>query len=201
MSKTYIKDFTQGSVAKHLLVFAAPLFLSNLLQVVYNLVDMIIVGHVAGETGLSAVAIGGDVTNFLTFLSMGFSSAGQVLISQQIGAGHRKRIGRFICTMVSFLLTLSLCVSTVCLLLREPILRLMHTPAESFTQTMEYATVCMFGLVFIYGYNITGAVLRGMGDSKHPFLFISLAALLNVLLDILFVAGFGMGAGGAALAT
>ena len=87
MSKTYITDFTQGSVPKHLLVFAAPLFLSNMLQVVYNLVDMVIVEHVAGEVGLSAVSIGGDISSFLTFISMGFSSAGQVLIAQYIGAG------------------------------------------------------------------------------------------------------------------
>lgn len=200
-SKTYITDFTRGSVTKHLLVFSAPLFLSNLLQVVYNLVDMVIVGHVAGEVGLSAVAIGGDVTNFLTFVSMGFSSAGQVLIAQHIGAGHRSRVGKFICTMASFLLALSLCISGVCLLLREQILHLMHTPSESFSQTMDYATVCMFGLVFIYGYNIVGAVLRGMGDSKHPFIFISMAAFLNVVLDVLFVMVWDFGAKGAALAT
>ena len=86
-NKTYITDFTQGSVPKHLLVFSAPLFMSNLLQVVYNLVDMVIVGQVAGEAGLSAVSIGGDVSGFLTFVSMGFSSAGQVLIAQYLGAG------------------------------------------------------------------------------------------------------------------
>ena len=201
MSKTYITDFTQGSVPKHLLVFSAPLFLSNLLQVVYNLVDMVIVGHVAGEVGLSAVSIGGDISSFLTFVSMGFSSAGQVLIAQYIGAGCRNRVGKFVCTMASFLLTVSVVLSAVCLIFREGILQLMNTPAESYEQTLDYATVCMFGMMFIYGYNIIGAVLRGMGDSKHPFIFISLAAVLNVLLDILFVIVLDFGAKGAALAT
>ena len=200
-NKTYITDFTTGSVPKHLLVFSAPLFLSNLLQVVYNLVDMVIVGHVYGEVGLSAVSIGGDVSSFLTFISMGFSSAGQVLIAQYLGAGYRDRIGRFICTMSSFLLTIAVIVSIICLLFREGILQLMNTPAESWQQTLDYATVCMFGMVFIYGYNIVGAVLRGMGDSKHPFIFISMAAVLNVVLDILFVVCLDFGAKGAALAT
>lgn len=200
-NKTYITDFTQGSVPKHLLVFSAPLFMSNLLQVVYNLVDMVIVGQVAGEAGLSAVSIGGDVSGFLTFISMGFSSAGQVLIAQYLGAGYRDRVGRFICTMSSFLLTVSLLVSVFCLIFREGILRLMNTPSESWQQTLDYATVCMFGMMFIYGYNIVGAVLRGMGDSKHPFIFISLAAVLNVILDIVFVVFLDFGAKGAALAT
>lgn len=199
--KTYITDFTQGSVPRHLLIFSAPLFLSNLLQVVYNLVDMVIVGRVAGEVGLSAVSIGGDISSFLTFISMGFSSAGQVLIAQYIGAGRRQQVGTFICTMTSFLLTAAFGVSAVCLLLRETILQLMNTPAESYQQTLDYATVCMFGMVFIYGYNIVGAILRGMGDSKHPFLFISMAAVLNVVLDILFVIVLDYGAKGAALAT
>ena len=200
-NKTYITDFTQGSVSKHLLVFSAPLFLSNLLQVVYNLVDMVIVGRVAGEVGLSAVSIGGDISSFLTFISMGFSSAGQVLIAQYLGAGYRDRVGKFICTMSSFLLTVAMIMSGICLLLRQGILQLMNTPAESWQQTLDYATVCMFGMVFIYGYNTVSAVLRGMGDSRHPFLFISIAAILNVLLDILFVIILDYGAKGAALAT
>lgn len=92
-------------------------------------------------------------------------------------------------------------LSVVCLFLREPILKLMNAPEESFSATMDYATVCMVGLVFIYGYNIVGAVLRGLGDSKHPFVFISIAAIMNVVLDLLFVVGFMWGAFGAAFAT
>ena len=86
-------------MSKQLLVFSAPLFLSNLLQIVYNMVDMVIVGHVNGKAGLSAVSVGGDVSNFLTFLAMGFSNGGQVLISQYLGAKQKEKLSRFIRTM------------------------------------------------------------------------------------------------------
>ncbi len=201
MAKTLVADFTKGSVSKQLLLFSAPLFLSSLLQVVYNIVDMIIVGHVSGEVGLSAVSVGGDVSSFLTFFAMGFSNAGQVIIAQYIGSGRNDRIGRFIGTMFSFLLSSAVVISIICLIFRHGILSLMNTPPESYSQTLSYATVCITGLIFIYGYNITGAIMRGMGDSKHPFIFISIAAVMNVVLDIIFVIGLGMGAMGAALAT
>ena len=199
--RTLIADFTQGNITKQLLRFATPLFLSNLLQIVYNMVDMIIVGQKLGKVGLSAVSVGGDVTHFLTFLAMGFSNAGQVLISQYIGAGQREKIGRFVGTMFTFLTLCALVLSGTCLALRAPILRLMNTPEAAYDEALGYATVCILGLVFIYGYNMISAVLRGMGDAKRPFLFISAAAVLNVALDLLFVMGLGMGSRGAALAT
>ncbi|MBQ2697225.1 MAG: MATE family efflux transporter, partial [Clostridia bacterium] len=180
MSSTQIRDFTEGSIPRQLVIFAWPLFLSNLLQVVYNMVDMMVVGRVLGQAGLSAVAIGGDVSNFLTFVSMGFAGAGQVIIARQIGGQQRERIGRFVGTMSGFLLVCSLVLSGVGLLFQQPILRLMNTPPESWQGALHYATTCMAGLPFIYGYNAVSAILRGMGDSKHPFLFISIAALLNL---------------------
>ena len=161
--KSLIVDFTEGNISKQLLTFAAPLFLSSLLQVVYNMVDMIIVGRAAGEVGLSAVAVGGDVSNFLTFFAMGFANAGQIIISQYIGAGQKDKVGRFTGTMFTFLLGCALVLSAVCLFLRHPILQVMNTPEESYNDTLAYATVCIVGLVFIYGYNIVGAILRGMG--------------------------------------
>ena len=88
-----ITDFTQGNIPKQLIIFATPLFLSSLLQAVYNMVDMIIVGHVLGDVGLSAVSVGGDVSNFLTFIALGFSNAGQVIISSYIGEGKIKEVG------------------------------------------------------------------------------------------------------------
>lgn len=199
--KTLITDFTEGNVSKQLLVFAAPLFLSNLLQIVYNMVDMIVVGQVLGSTGLSAVSVGGDVSGFLTFLAMGFSSAAQVLIAKHIGAGERHKLGRFVGTMYTFLLGVAILLSALCICLREPLLRLMNTPPEAFSEAMSYSTVCMAGMVFTYGYNMSSAVLRGMGDSKRPFIFISIAAVLNLILDLVFVIAFRWGARGAALAT
>ena len=201
MEKTQIRDFTRGNITGQLLVFAWPLFLSNLLQVVYNMVDMIIVGNHLGKAGISAVSVGGDVAHFLTFVAMGFSAAGQVIIARYIGSGQRGRLGRFVGTMSGFLMLCAAGLSVLGFVFREQILRVMNTPQEAFAGALAYSCVCMAGLVFIYGYNIVSAVLRGMGDSKHPFVFISVAAVLNLVLDIVFVMGLDMGPGGAALAT
>lgn len=200
-AKQFINDFTTGPVLRTLLTFTFPLFLSNLLQAVYSMVDMIVVGRVVGETGLSGVTIGGDILAFLTFISMGFSSASQVIISQYIGAGLKDKLSRFIGTMASSLILCAVGLSVIALFLREHILTWLNTPAESWDQALAYATTCMCGLVFIYGYNIVGAVMRGLGDSKRPFLFIAIASVLNLILDILFVAVFRWEAFGAALAT
>ncbi len=199
--KTMITDFTQGSIPKQLLLFALPLFLSSMLQVVYNMVDMIVVEEALGKVGLSAVAIGGDVSHFLTFIAMGFSNAGSVIISQYVGSKKKDELGRFICTMFSFLAVCSIVLSVVCFLLRHPILKIMNTPTESYDEALAYSVICILGLIFIAGYNAVSAVLRGIGDSIRPFIFISISAVLNIVLDIRFVLVDDMGAGGAALAT
>ncbi len=202
MSSLKIRDFTKGNVTKQLISFAWPLFLSNLLQIVYNLVDMMVVGNVLGKSGLSAVSVGGDVTHLLTFIAMGFSSAGQVLISHYIGAGEKEKIGKFIGTMTSFLCVGAVILSALGLIFKEEMLRIMNTPGEAFDGALLYSVVSMAGLIFVYGYNAVSAVLRGMGDSKRPFIFISVAAVINLILDILFVATpLNMGTVGAALAT
>lgn len=201
MQKKAIRDFTQGSISKQLLVFAAPLFLSNLLQAIYNTVDMIVVGQLAGSVGLSAIAVGGDISNCLSFLAMGFSSAGQVIIAQYIGARKREQVEPFIGTMVSFLILCAAAMGVICLIFCEPILDILNTPPQSREMARDYARVCMVGLPFIYGYNAASAVFRGMGDSKRPFMIIALAAVLNLILDLVFVVGFKMSAFGAALAT
>lgn len=201
MKATEIKDFTSGNITKQLIIFSLPLFLSNLLQVVYNMVDMLIVGFALGNPGISAVSVGGDVAAFLTFVAIGFSNAGQVIIARYVGEGRRDKIGRFVGTMSVFLIISSLFISVLGLVFRHRILELMNTPSEAYSGALDYSCICMIGLVFIYGYNTVSAVLRGMGDSKHPFVFISIAAVINVALDLVFVLGFGMGAMGAALAT
>ena len=201
MTKSEIRDFTSGNITKQLLIFASPLFLSNLLQIIYGMVDMVIVGAVDGTTGISAVSIGGDLTALLTFVGMGFGSAGQVIIARYIGAGRRDVIGRFVGVMTSFLLLSAAVISAVALILRDPLLLMMSTPAEAYEGALYYSVICMIGLVFIYGYNVISGILRGMGDSKHPFIFIGVAAVLNIVLDLVLVMGLGMGPAGAALAT
>ena len=196
-----IRDMTEGPVVPLLLRFALPLFVSNALQAIYNLVDMIIVGNYIGKAGMSAVSIGGDILHLLTFVAMGFSSAGQVLIARSVGTGRHDEIKKTIGTMFSFLLSMSLGIALVCFLLRHSVLRWLNTPAAAERYAMDYLVTCACGLFFIYGYNIVSAILRGMGDSRRPFLFIAVAAVLNTVLDILFVKYLGMEVFGAALAT
>ena len=196
-----VRDLTGGSVTKLLLQFAFPLFVSNALQAIYNIVDMVVVGQFIGGTGMSAVSIGGDILHLLTFVAMGFSSAGQVLIARDVGAGDMDSVRKIIGTMFTFLLAASLVISVACYGIRELVLGWLNTPAESYAFTLDYMVTCIVGLLFIYGYNIVSAILRGMGDSRRPFMFIAIAAVVNIILDLVFVAGMGMEVFGAALAT
>lgn len=200
-TKSMVTDMTSGNVTKLLLSFAFPLFVSNALQAVYNIVDMIVVGQYIGGPGMSAVSIGGDILHLLTFVAMGFSSAGQVLIARDVGSGNMERVKKTIGTMFTFLLSISLIISVVCFFIRYQMLNWLNTPAESYEFTLDYTVTCIIGLFFIYGYNIVSAILRGMGDSRRPFMFIAIAAVINMVLDIVFVAGFHMEVFGAALAT
>ncbi len=199
MRNSQIKDFTKGNVTSQLITFAWPLLLSNILQVVYNMVDMLVVGRAIGEAGTSAVTVGGDVTNLLTFVGIGFASAGQILIARYIGAREKNKIGRFVGTMSGFLFVCAVVISIFGVIFRRDLLDLMNTPIEAYEGALAYSTICVSGLVFIYGYNIVSAILRGMGDSKHPLVFIGISAFLNVVLDLLLVPK--MGAAGAAVAT
>ena len=196
-----VRDMTRGPVVPLLIRFTLPLFVSNALQAIYNLVDMVIVGNYIGKAGMSAVSIGGDILHLLTFVAMGFSSAGQVIIAQAVGGGHHDDIKKTIGTMFTFLLSFLVIMAAVCYGLRFSVLGWLNTPAASYNFTMDYMVTCICGLVFIYGYNIVSAILRGMGDSKRPFVFIGIAAVLNIILDIIFVKYCGLAVFGAALAT
>ena len=196
-----IRDLTGGSVPKTLLRFAMPLFLSGLLQMVYNMVDMVVVGRFVGTAGLSAVSIGGEVLQLLTFVAMGFSNAGQILLSRYVGEERRDLIGAMVGTLFTLLMSLAVIIMAVFLFTYQGILTWLNTPAEIREFTQQYSVTCIWGIVFIYGYNLVSAILRGMGDSKHPFQFIAIASVLNVILDLLFVGPMGMGPMGAALAT
>ncbi|MBQ6595880.1 MAG: MATE family efflux transporter [Clostridia bacterium] len=200
-SRSMIRDMTQGPVTAQLFRFALPLFISNALQALYNLVDMVVVGNYIGKAGMSAVSIGGDILSLITFVAMGFSSAGQVIIARAVGAKRYDDIKKTIGTMFTFLLAVSLVIALVCFLLRRSILDWLNTPAASRAFTMDYLVTCVSGLVFIYGYNIVSAILRGMGDSRRPFVFIAVAAVLNMALDVIFIKYLGLKVFGAALAT
>ena len=196
-----VNDLTQGSIMSRLLRFASPFILANCLQLLYNVIDMIIVGQFVGSSGLSAVSIGGELLHFVTFIGMGFSQAGQVMIAQYVGKGDRKSISRVIGTLLSFTTLLALAVTAAGLICCNGVIRLLNTPDEAYSQAMSYAQVCCCGAAFIYGYNSVSNIMRGMGDSRRPLLFIGIAALTNLILDLFFVAVLKMDAAGAALAT
>ena len=196
-----IRDLTTGSVPRTLFSFAMPLFMSGLLQMVYNMVDMIVVGRFVGTAGLSAVSIGGEVLQLITFVAMGFSNAGQILISRYVGEKRTDLVGEMVGTLFTLLESLAVIIMIVFLFSYQGIIRWLNTPEEIWEYTRQYSVTCVYGVVFIYGYNLVSAILRGMGDSRHPFLFIALASVINIVLDLLLVGPLRMGPLGAALAT
>ena len=199
--KKITRDFTQGSVAKQLLSFTLPFMASNAMQVLYSTIDMIIVGEYVGTAGLSAVAQSSQILNFATMVCLGFSNAGQVLISQALGARKRKEMNQIIGTLFGLIVMIALVLSGVILGGRTWIMDVMNIPVESYAFATEYLVICGAGMVFTAGYNMVSAVLRGMGDSKRPFLFIGIASAVNLVLDILFTGIWGWGVAGAAWAT
>lgn len=199
--KSISKDFTQGNIVRQLFWFALPFMASNALQVLYSTIDMVIVGKYVGTPGLSAVSQSSLIMNFATMVCLGFSNAGQVLVSQAIGAGKRKEMNDIIGTLFSSILFMGIVLSVLILCARAWILDVMNIPTESYDMAMAYLIICGGGLVFTAGYNMVSAVLRGMGDSRRPFLFICIASFINLVLDFLFTGMLGFGVAGAAWAT
>ena len=200
-TKTLSKDFTQGNIAKQLLWFSLPFMASNALQVLYSTIDMIVVGAFVGTYGLSAVSQSSQIIMFATMLCLGFSNAGQVLLGQAYGANKKKEMNEIIGTLFVFICVLSIILSAIMLFGQTLILKLINMPAESFEMAREYLVICSIGFIFTAGYNLVSAILRGMGDSKRPFLFIGIASVANLVLDLLFTGLFGWGVAGAAWAT
>ena len=200
-AKSLSKDFTKGNISRQLILFSLPFMASNALQVLYSTIDMIIVGKYVGTAGLSAVSQSSQILNFATMVCLGFSNAGQVLISQALGAKKNKEANDVIGTLFSYISILAVAFSTVIFFARYWILDVMNIPEESFSMSMDYLIICGLGLIFTAGYNMVSAVLRGMGDAKRPFLFIGIASAVNLVLDIVFTGILGWGVAGAAWAT
>jgi len=198
---TISKDFTKGSIPKQLLWFTLPFMASNALQVLYSTIDMVIVGEYVGTAGLSAVSQSSQIINFATMVTLGFSNAGQVLISQALGAGKRKEMNHVIGTLFSFVTLIGLALSVIILIGGNFFLELINIPRESKAMAIDYLVICGAGLVFTAGYNMVSAVLRGMGDAKRPLLFIAIASVTNLILDVIFTGILGWGVAGAAWAT
>ncbi len=201
MADNFHKDLTHGSVTKQLIKFATPFLLSNLLQALYSVADMIIVGQFCGKTGITGVSIGSQINILVTGAAMGLSVGGTVLIAQYGGqkmyGEQRKTIG----TMTTLYLILAVVLTTAMMFLCNPLLTLLNTPASAYSEAANYYNICMGGMVFMFLYNAISGVLRGMGDSKRPLYFVLIAAITNVVLDLILVGKFGMASAGAAWAT
>ena len=196
-----ISDFTKGSVPKHLVKFMIPFMASNGLQVLYSLVDMVIVGQYVGSAGLSGVSQGGMITVFFTLFCMGFSNSGQIIVSQLLGAGKKDELSKVIGTLFSLTIVVGIALSVFLVCMRGVIMDAISMPPESWEMGSQYVMICGSGLIFTFGYNSVAALLRGMGDSRHPFVFITISSVMNLALDLFLTGYLGLGVVGAAVAT
>lgn len=194
-------DLVDGPVAKTLFLFSFPFMLSTLLQTAYSTTDTIIVGQFLQQEGLSAVSTGSQIMQMVYSICIGFSNAGQVLIAQAKGAKKYKKLEQIIGTLFVLEIVLSILVGAACMIFGDRLLRIMNIPPESYVQAKYYLVICGIGVLFTGLYNMFSAVLRGMGDSRHPLMFVVIATFLNVVLDIFFVAGMHWNVAGTALAT
>jgi len=201
MSKTMINDLTEGSLFRKLITFSVPFMLANLLNTLYNLVDLAVVGEFVGSTGVSAVSISGQVTFFLYAVGMGLGTGGQILVSHQIGAKEYHKLNRSIGTVMAFNFYASIVVALFAGLCAPWMMSLLNTPPEAMEEAVAYLTICSFGIPFIYGYGTMCGILRGMGDSKRPLIIVAVAAVTNMVVDIILVAVFHLGTRGTAYAT
>ena len=195
------KDLTTGNVWSQLIIFAIPFFVSNLIQSIYSVADMIILGTFCGENSISAVSTSSQVIVIVTNIAMGLSTGGTVMIGQYLGAKQEDKINKSISTLLITLFSLAVSITAILLFFTTPILNLMNTPIESYKEAKDYLIICLSGLIFVYGYNALSAIMRGLGDSKTPLKFISIASVTNIALDFLLVGYYEKGAAGAALAT
>jgi putative MATE family efflux protein len=194
-------DLSQGNVLSKLVLFALPFLASNIVQSLYNVADMLIVGNFSGTGSMSGVNIGGQVTFILTNTVIGLCMGGTVLIGQYVGAGNQMALKRVTATLITLLVLIAAVITVLILILKGPILRLIRTPPESYAESDRYLTVTVTGIIFIFCYNAFAGILRGMGNSKQPFYFVMAACFTNIILDLIFVAVFRWDAFGAALAT
>lgn len=195
------RALVEGKILPTLVAFAGPFLLASILQALYGAVDLLVVGQFADSARVSAVAIGGQVMQTITGIVLGISTGGTVVIGQYIGARKKRAAAFAVGNLTALFIVIGIILTLVMILLVKPVTVIMQTPAEAFSHTSSYIRICACGIPFIVGYNGVSGVFRGFGDSKTPLYFVALACLVNVGLDFLLVAGFHMGAAGAALAT
>ena len=201
MRKSVGLDLTEGNIFRQLMTFVIPLLLANIVQQLYNTVDMIVIGQYVGSAGSTGVSTGGEVATLITFIATSFGSAGQIYVAQLSGAKDRKAISETLSTSMVFVSILSLVLTVACIFFCDPMLRWLNCPDEAFSQAHSYMIIASLGLPFIFGYNMVCGILRGMGEAKRPLLFITVAAVSNIVMDLLLVVVIPLEAAGTAVAT
>ncbi len=194
-------NLSEGKVASTLLKFTVPILFSLVLQVTYGSVDLLIVGRFAEAGDLSGVTIGSELMFTITAFCTGLSMGTTILIGRYIGANQKDMVSKVIGNSIVIFFVFAALVTAGILLGSNVIIALMQTPAESLLPTKNYLFFSGIGAVFIVSYNVLGSIFRGVGDSSTPLIAVAIACVINILLDLLFVAYFDMGAGGAAVAT
>jgi len=194
-------NLTEGSVLGSLLRFAVPVFAAMVLQSLYSAVDMFVVGQFATTADVSGVATGSHLVHTVTMLTTGLSMGMTVLVGQRIGRGEPKEAGEAVGTGVTLFVILAVAMSAVLVTLTDFFAQALETPPEAYEQTCQYIRICGFGMLFVVLYNLLGAILRGIGDSRTPLLTVLIAAIINMGADLFFVCVLHMGAAGAAIAT
>ncbi len=194
-------DLTQGSILRGLLIFAVPIVLTNIVQQLYSLVDLSIIGQFVGSTGTVGVSSGGEIADLVTPVAMAFASAGQIYIAQLIGCKEDDQTKTAVGTLITLMLGMSVVFMIITMAGCVPILELINCPEEAMEQAEAYMLITAVGMPFIFGYNAVCGILRGMGESRWPLVFIIIAAVINIFLDLLLVVVFHMDAAGTAIAT
>lgn len=195
------RDLTSGSVWKNIVYFSLPYLLSYFLQTLYGLADLFIVGQFDGVASTTAVSIGSQVMHMLTVMIVGLAMGTTVNIGRAVGARDSQKASKVVGNTTVLFVGVSVVLAVVLLVLVQPIVRVMSTPAEAVEGTVRYLTICFIGIPFITAYNVITSIFRGLGDSKSPMYFIAVACVANIALDYLFIGALHMGPAGAALGT
>ena len=195
------KNLTTGSVFQNILFFSLPYLLSYFLQTLYGMADLFIIGQFEGVADTTAVSIGSQVMHMLTVMLVGLAMGSTVSIGQAVGGRKDRQAAVCIGNTVTLFMGLSLVLTVVLLAASGQIVKVMSTPAQAVSGTLDYLTICFMGIPFITAYNIISSIFRGMGDSKSPMYFIAVACAANIGLDYLFMGALHMGPSGAALGT
>ena len=194
-------DMTQGNITRHIITFAIPLLIGNVFQQLYNMVDTWVVGNYVSNEAFSAVGSVGPIINMLIGFFLGLSSGAGVVISQYYGAKRYDEVHDTVHTAITMTIIMGILFTGLGLFLAPHMLRLMNTPENVFPESAAYLSIYFSGVIGLMIYNIGAGILRAVGDSQRPFYFLVVCAVMNTILDLVFVLCFDMGVEGVALAT